>query len=143
MPKVHTVTDQEQFIELRAQGKTLNEIGEKLGISRQTLSKWCQEFEDEIVNGRALELEALQTKYLVTHAEQVKEIGEQLLSVKEVLKERDFSDMSTKELAEYHLKLLAQLKALERKPSIRVKVDSEEYLMKQVGEMCSTTSIDI
>lgn len=144
MPKVHTVEEQERFIELRAKGKTLNEIGEELGISRQTLSKWCQEFECEIINGRALEIESLQSKYYVTHAQQIMEIGEQLLAVKEALKERDLAeDMSTKELVEYHLKLLNQLKTLERKTAIRIKVDSDEYLMKQVGEMYSTTSIDI
>lgn len=144
MPKLHTVEEQEKFIELRAKGKTLNEIGEELGISRQTLSKWCQEFEDEIGNGRALELEALQNKYFVTHAQQVTEIGEQLLSVKEALKQRDLSeDMTTKELADYHLKLLTQLKSLERKPSIRVKMDSDEMLMKQADAMYSTTNIDI
>jgi len=55
---------QEEFIHLRAQGYSLAAISKQLNVSKPTLIKWHQEFEEKIDNLRYEACEALIVEYI-------------------------------------------------------------------------------
>ncbi len=49
----------ERFIELRAKGLSFDKIAKDLGKAKQTLIDWSKDYQEEIANLKALELETL------------------------------------------------------------------------------------
>ena len=49
----------QQFIQLRAKGYSFDKIAKELGKAKQTLIDWSKEFQEEIANVKASELESL------------------------------------------------------------------------------------
>mgnify|MGYP001077697284 CR=1 FL=1 len=139
MPKVHTMEVKDQFIELRAKGHTLEEVGRTLDVSKPTLIGWQKEFQTDIGNRKALEMEALQEKYKANWFQRIKTVGEEVEKLNEELEKRDYSDMATKEILEVKLKYLKELKELERKVSLEVESDPVD----DMNFMLSTKKIDI
>ena len=89
---------EDQFILLRSQGMTFNDIADKLNVSRSTLMNWSRKLHFEIANQRAMNLEQLQQKYLKTCADQINALGERLRAVEAELQKRDLADLSTASL---------------------------------------------
>lgn len=139
MPKVHTLEVKDQFIELRAKGHTIEEVGRMLDVSKPTLIGWSKEFQTEIGNRKALEMEALQEKYKVNWFQRIKTVGEELEKLNEELEKREYSDMATKEILEVKLKYFKELKELERKVSLEVDSDPVD----DMNFMLSKKKIDI
>jgi transcriptional regulator len=91
-----TMTEQQQrFVDLRSQGWTYVRIAEEVGVTKRTLITWSRKFQFEIQNQRALELEAIQARFIATREERIKSLGEQLHAVEAELKKRDISELST------------------------------------------------
>lgn len=139
MPKVHTLEVKDQFIELRAKGHTFENIADQLNVSKPTLIEWSKEFQIEIENSKALEMEALQEKHFATWKQRLEFTGNQFIRLKEELEKRDLSDMSTKELLEVLLKVEGRLQSLERKGSLHVESDPVD----DMNFTLSTKKIDI
>ena len=99
-----------QFVELRAKGYSYAKIAKRLKLSKGTLANWSQELEAEIASLKAMELEALQEEFFLLKEGRIRLLGEQVLSIKEELQKRDFSDVSTDKLLELLLKYEAGLK---------------------------------
>ena len=59
----HTKT---QFIELRAQGRSLARIARDMDISKRTAVDWNHQFQTEILSLRQFELEAIHEKFALT-----------------------------------------------------------------------------
>ena len=78
---MHDQKTQQQFIELRVQGRSYARIAEELQVSKRTLIEWSRKFQFEIQNQRAIELEALRERYLASREEQVRQLGERLREV--------------------------------------------------------------
>ncbi len=89
---------QQKFVELRTQGRSFARIAEELQVSRRTLIEWSRKFQFEIRNQRAIELEALRERYLATHEEQVRQLGERLREVEAELATRKVAELSTPRL---------------------------------------------
>ena len=102
----------EQFIELRAQNKSYLSISKELNVSRPTLKLWAKDFEEEINSLRAVELEALQEKYMVGKRHRITLMGEHLQAVQDELKHRgyNFKGEPTSRLIELSAKLMKELK---------------------------------
>lgn len=98
-----------RFIELRAQGKSLQTIAEEIGVTRQTLADWGRVHEEEIRNRKAMELDALQEAYWMMEQGRIELLGESLRRIKEERERRDLSDVPTAKLIELELKLSTQL----------------------------------
>lgn len=94
----------EAFIERRAQGWSFDRIAGELNVSKQTLIDWSREFEIEISNLRAIELEALQEKYFLTKQKRLELFGIRLDAITKELDKRDFNNVSTEKLLEIFLK---------------------------------------
>lgn len=92
----------EKFIELRAKGYSYDKIAKELSVSKPTLIDWSRDFENEIQNLKAIEVEALQEKYYLTKKAKIEFYGNKVKEIVKELEERDLKGVSTKDL----LKLL-------------------------------------
>ena len=114
-----TNTDlKQQFITLRAKGYSLEKIGKELGKCRQTLSNWNYDLQEEITNAKAIELETLFEKCLLTKEHRVKELSNLLNKINKELEKRDLSMLSDDKLIDLKLKIGVQLKEEFIEPTI-------------------------
>lgn len=104
LKKMEAIEQKERFIELRAKGYSFDKIARELGRAKQTLVDWSKEFEDEIMNLKALELEALYEKFYLLKEHRLQTFGELLGKIKKELEKRSFSDVPTEKLLELYLK---------------------------------------
>jgi hypothetical protein len=99
----------QKFLVLRAQGKSLRAIEIEIGTSRGTLAKWQQDYREELKNLRAIELDTMREKFLLTNQAQLELLGTQFTRLKEELESRDLSDIPTPKLFELFLKYSTRL----------------------------------
>lgn len=118
-----------EFIKLRSQGTSFNKIADRLKVSKTTLIEWSKEFEKEIANFKAMELEELFQMYYVQKSKRIELFGNQLDKIINEIDKRDLSDLQTDKLFELKLKYLEQLKKEEIDLSIQIEEDFDEYLM--------------
>ncbi len=116
-----------EFITLRAQGKALTTIALQLGVSRQTLANWEEDFEEELQNQKALELDALREAYFMTRQAKIEQIAEDRRCIREELKKRDLSDVPTAKLLQLDLEYGARLE----QEFASVQVKSERRLINE------------
>lgn len=100
----------ERFIELRAKGLSYDKIAKRLGKAKQTLIDWSKELQEEIANRKALELEALYEAYYLQRESRLQTLGTIIKKIKDEVKKRDLSDVSTDKLLELLLKYNSQVK---------------------------------
>jgi predicted transcriptional regulator len=118
-----------RFIELRAQGKSLQTIAEEIGVTRQTLANWGRAHEEEIRNRKAMELEALQLAYWMNKQGRIELLGESLRRIKEELEGRDLSAVATPKLLELELKLITELKKEFSAPHVMSEQEIEQAML--------------
>lgn len=124
---------QEQFIDLRAKNWSFDRIAKQLEVSKQTLINWSREYQLEISNLRALELDALQEKFALTKLKRLELFGEKLNSLTGELNKRNLTDLSTEKLLEFILKYGTALKGEEIPIEFRQKEDVTENLIKNMA----------
>jgi len=95
---MHDQETQQKFVELRTQGRTFARIAEELKVSKRTLIDWSRKFQFEIHNARAIEVEALQEKYVASLEERLRRLGGQLAEVEKELETRPVAELSTPRL---------------------------------------------
>jgi transcriptional regulator with XRE-family HTH domain len=98
-----------RFIELRSQGISYEKIATELKVSKQTLINWSKELQLEILNLRAIQLEALQEKYFLTKEKKIEFIGNIMNTLKAEADKRDLTKLSDRELFELILKFSEKL----------------------------------
>ncbi|MGZ4853552.1 MAG: hypothetical protein ACXV3D_10275, partial [Halobacteriota archaeon] len=113
----------QQFIVLRALGKSYETISRELNVSKPTLLKWGTEYEEEIANRKAIELEALREKYWLTTEARVALYGAARERVIEEIEKRDLSDVPLPKLFELLAKFDAQLDRACPEPVISAECD--------------------
>ena len=92
------VTKKQQFVELRAKGKSFAKISDELEVSKTTLIDWSKGLEDDIQNLKAVEMEAFREQYKISRQHSIKLYGEQLESIREELSNRKLNDIPTEKL---------------------------------------------
>ncbi len=117
----------DKFVELRVKGMSFNKIAKELNTSKQTLINWSKEFEHEINNLKAIELEALCEKYYMAKEKRIEYFGEKIKNIKVELEKRIVSDLSTKELYTLMIKIDSILQR-EKKETIFKKETYSESL---------------
>lgn len=100
----------ERFIELRAQGWSFSRIAAELEVSKPTLITWRKEFELQVHNLKAVELEALHEKHYVQKAKRIELFGAMLENIKSELEKRDLKEMPTDKLFDLLIKYASVLK---------------------------------
>lgn len=92
MPAPETIN---QFIELRAEDKTLRDIAYQLNISVGLAHKWAHQHEAEIEQLAFARKEALRQQYLGRYEDKLADMARELQGIDAELKMRDFEDVST------------------------------------------------
>jgi transposase len=118
-----TSEQKNKFIDLRAKGYSYDKISNEIDVSKPTLINWGQDFKREITNLKAIEQEHLQEKYLISKKKQIEIFGKMLKKINKELDKRDLSDMETKDLLNYSLKVAAKLE--DQREVLRVSVEAD------------------
>jgi len=105
-----TLKTKEKFIELRAQGWSFDKIAKELNRAKQTLIDWSKNFEEEIANLKAMELEALYEKHYLLKENRLETYATVLNNIKDEIMNRDLSDVPTDKLLDLFLKFENQIK---------------------------------
>jgi hypothetical protein len=85
----------EQFIELRAEGRSYADIATALAVSKPTLIAWGKELEKEIANAKTLALDALFERFAVAKSKRITIFGERLEAILKELDTRSLADVPT------------------------------------------------
>src|ERR1043166_7743858 len=111
---LHMLTEETQnkFIELRAQGWTLGHIATELRVSKRTLVDWNREFAEEIQSVRAVELEALQEKFLASRDEELACLTRLQKDIHDELGNRSLKYIETEKLFRLSVGLRAEIQRL-------------------------------
>jgi len=99
----------DRFVEMRASGMTLAKAADELGIARNTALNWETDLKERIEAQRAIHIEELQEKYLISKVKRIELFGERLLAINEELKKRDLSEVSTPKLFEMMIRCMKAL----------------------------------
>ena len=137
---METTTTKKNFIRLRAQGNSFDRIAKKLKISKATLIDWSKEFEEEISNLKALELEALYEELYLSIEHRLRTLGPILQNVENELKGRDFKEVQTDKLLDMYIKIIDVVKAEKIEPGFFSSAEiSEEKAYKKFMEKFSVS----
>lgn len=115
----------EKFIELRAAGRSYQDIAGILKVSKPTLIAWGKELQNDILNARTLRLDELFEKYLIAKTKRVEAFGKRLESILQELNKRTLADVPTVALLGLALKYGENLRD-EYEP-LRLNGDEEEF----------------
>ena len=118
-------------MELRAKGKSFNQIAQQLKVGKQTLIDWNKEFKEEVANRKAVEIEALQEKYFLTVQKSIEFYGSKIQRLENELKHRELLEVPTEKLFELLLKYRAALKDLSMEPIFLTEKEAKESQNEQ------------
>lgn len=100
----------QEYIRLRAEGKSYSFIAETLHISKSTCSKWERNLAAEIDDLKRAELAELYESYSMTKQARIKRLGDTLEKINQALEQADFSDIDPAKLLDFKLKYTEALK---------------------------------
>ena len=106
---MHSTETHQKFIALRAKNRGLCAIAEEIGISSSTAYAWDSQFQDEIAELRAMEIEAIRERILPTYQQELSYLAEELKRVQTILRERDYGYVNTDQLYWYQSHLLSRI----------------------------------
>jgi len=99
----------QDFLRLRAGGKSFNEIATALNVSVDTVIYWVKQLKHELHNQKAVELDTINHKYSLTRKSRIELMGNVLNKIQAELDSRDYSDVPTEKLFDYLLKYSTEL----------------------------------
>ena len=99
-----------EFIRLRAEGKSYTAIGKELSISKATCTAWERELTAEIAEKKKEQLEEMYQAYYMTREARITKLGQALESIEDALSKADLSQVSPEKLLDYKLKYMEALK---------------------------------
>lgn len=100
----------QEFIRLRAEGKSYSSIAAKLHISKSTCGKWETQLEADIAQLKREELNSLYDAYHMKKAARIKKLGDTLNKVDGALEAVDLKEVSPEKLLDFKLKYTEALK---------------------------------
>ena len=109
---MHSQITINQFIDLRAQGLSLNRIADQLGVSKRTLVDWNRDHQATIDSLRALELEALHERVLASHEQELTRLAACQSKIDEELAKRSLETVPTDKLLRLSLLVRQEIRAL-------------------------------
>lgn len=126
----------ERFIELRAQEYSYEKIAELLEVSKRTLINWGAELSYEVENAKALRLEVLREKFVLSAESKIELWGELVDRLKQEIATRDLSQVETNKLLDMLIKTQDKLEGAFIIPKVRTE-DAIEYEKKSSDNMSS------
>ena len=92
---MHDPNIRNQFLEKRAQGRSLISIAAEVKVPYRTLVEWNRQDREVIATTRALEVEAMQERILATHEHQLASLKTELDRVEKEMANRDPEELTT------------------------------------------------
>lgn len=99
-----------EFIRLRAEGKSYTAIGKELNISKATCTAWEKELKAEIADKKKEQLEEMYEAYYMTREARITKLGQTLESIEDALSQVDLTQVSPEKLLDHKLKYMEALK---------------------------------
>ncbi|MGZ4864635.1 MAG: hypothetical protein ACXV5H_08320 [Halobacteriota archaeon] len=130
------VETKHQFVELRAQGKSLRTASDELKIGLQTTVRWERALKEQIENLKAIEIDALLVRHQLTVQAQIERYGFELARVTEEMKKRDLSDLQTFKLYDIMVKLHTRID--DAVPTLTLRDDDEIAESKMLSELVAS-----
>jgi len=94
-------TEQKQeFVRLRASGRSYQAIAEQVGVSKPTLLKWAVELENEIKQAQGLEFQALLESYEMSKRIRLESLLKLHKRIQAEIDRRELADIPTAKLFE-------------------------------------------
>jgi hypothetical protein len=106
---MHSPEQQAAFLMMRANGWSLTKISQKLNVSRSTLFRWEDSQRKEIHFMRALQMEALQEKYIPPVEDELQQLRGYLGAIERALQKHDFAQSRPEFLLRSALQLRSRL----------------------------------
>ena len=100
----------QEYIRLRAEGKSYSFIADQLHISKSTCTKWERDFAAEIDELKRAELTELYESYHMTKQARIRKLGDTLGKINNALEQADFSEVDPAKLLDFKLKYTEALK---------------------------------
>lgn len=116
-----------EFVKLRANGKSLQEIANTLGIAKGTACVWAKDFEDEISELRKIEMEALFKEYGATTEARLRMLYNTLSKVNEAVEKTDFTSLPPDKMLEIQMKLIQTIGGYYRPYSVIKDEEKDEF----------------
>ena len=123
------IDTKQRFIELRAKGWSFDKIAKELGKAKQTLIDWSKDYQDEVANLKAMELEAIYESYYLLKENRLETFGGLLNKIKDEVLSRDLSDVPTDKLLDLFLKYNTQIKEEIIEPTYKTSLEITEERM--------------
>lgn len=115
----------EKFITLRAEGVSFDNIAKELKKSKTTLIEWQREFKKDINNLQYFNIQNLIEKYQVTKKRKLEFYSKQLDKIYKAFEQKNYNDVSIKELNDLRTKFECDLE--KEKSKISFDTGIEEY----------------
>lgn len=94
----------QEYIRLRAEGKSYSHIADKLHISKSTCSKWETKLEADIAQLKREELNSLYEAYSMKKEARIRKLGDTLNRVEDALDAVDLKEVAPEKLLDFKLK---------------------------------------
>jgi len=101
----YSVDVKKQFVTLRAEGRSYNEIAEKLNVASSTLKNWAIELKREIFAVELEHTDELLAQSRLNRATAMKDTVIELGKVKQSIKKKSYDEESMKTLHEMRTKM--------------------------------------
>ena len=103
----------EQFVEMRSQGMSYDQIAGQLRVSRQCLLNWSKELNASLENAKAFQMDAIKAKYQMLQVHRVEQFSQMLHRLREEVQKRDLSEIPTDKLIDLFLKFTKEARSEE------------------------------
>lgn len=100
----------DNFIILRANGYSYNEIAKQLSISKSTCSAWQKELCDNILDLKREQLTELYKKYGMRREARIEQLGGIMEKIDTALEDKPLQDLPADKLLDYKIKYMNLLK---------------------------------
>lgn len=94
----------QEYIKLRAEGKSYSFIADKLHISKSTCTKWEVQLTEEIAQLKKEELNTLYDSYHMKKEARIRQLGDTLGRVEDALAKVDLTEVAPEKLLDFKLK---------------------------------------
>ena len=94
----------QEYIKLRAEGKSYSFIADKLHISKSTCTKWEVQLAEEIAQLKKEELNTLYDSYHMKKEARIRQLGDTLGRVEDALAKTDLTEVAPEKLLDFKLK---------------------------------------
>ncbi len=134
--------NQKQFLVLRADGMTFDNIALKLKVTKPTLMKWSKLFKDDINDLKCLAILALKEEYKYTQKGKYEILLKHLKKVDEAIEKKDLSKVSIKDLLALKNDILESLNITESNTNF-VNLDLDDLGFMEQLELTKKQIINI